>query len=143
LDAALRHGQARLSSPSLEQIGLLACLDVADSYYEAVRQEYVRRRDLLVGRLRRMPGVFCPDIQGAFYATVRLPIDDADVFCEWILRDFDVNGWTVMMAPATGFYATPGLGKDEVRIAYVLNCDKMDAAMDVLEAALLAYPGRR
>src|SRR5690606_14147635 len=103
------------------QIGVLGALKTPDSYFEGVREEYRRRRDLLVRRLRAMPGVVCPDIDGAFYATVRLPIEDSDDFAQWLLEHFDHNGKTVMVAPATGFYETPGLGRNEVRIAYVLN----------------------
>ena len=102
----------------------------------------MKRRDVLVERLRAMPGVVCPDIQGAFYACVKLPVDDADRFCEWLLSDFEHNGDTIMFAPASGFYATPGLGRQEIRIAYVLNTDDLNLAMDCLEAALVAYPGK-
>lgn len=140
-NAALRFAQARLSPPTLEQYGMIGALDTPQSYLDAVRDEYMKRRDLLVARLRAMPGVVCPDISGAFYATVRLPVDDADKFCEWLLSDFQHEGATVMFAPASGFYETPGLGKDEVRIAYVLNTDDLGKAMDCLEAALAAYPG--
>ncbi len=139
--AALKFAQARLSPPTLEQYGMIGALDTPQSYLDEVRNEYMRRRDLLVSRLRAMPGVVCPDINGAFYATVRLPIDDSDKFCQWLLSDFSHEGATVMFAPATGFYETPGLGKDEVRIAYVLNCEELGKAMDCLEAALAAYPG--
>lgn len=143
LDAALRYAQARLSSPTLEQIGLIGALGAPDSYTEATREEYRLRRDTLVRRLRAMPGVLCPDIEGAFYATVRLPVEDADAFCLWILEEFSHNNATVQMAPASGFYRTPGLGRDEVRIAYVLNNNDLNQAMDCLEAALAAYPGRK
>ncbi len=139
---ALRAAQARLSPPTLGQIGTMGALTTPASYYEDVRSEYMKRRDLLVSRLRAMDGVVCPDINGAFYATVKLPVEDADHFCEWILGEFDLNGKTVMMAPASGFYETPGLGKQEVRIAYVLNCEKLGEAMDCVEAALKQYPGR-
>jgi aspartate aminotransferase len=139
--AALKFAQARLSPPTLEQLGMIGALDTPQSYLDGVRDEYMRRRDLLVSRLRAIPGVVCPDIHGAFYATVRLPVDDADKFCAWLLTDFDHNGQTVMFAPASGFYETPGLGRDEVRIAYVLNTEDLGRAMDVLEAALAAYPG--
>ncbi|MCH7944696.1 MAG: pyridoxal phosphate-dependent aminotransferase [Armatimonadetes bacterium] len=140
--AALKFAQARLSPPTLEQHGMIGALDTPQSYLDNVRNEYMKRRDVLVERLRAMPGVVCPDIQGAFYACVRLPVDDADKFCEWLLSEFEHNGNTVMFAPASGFYATPGLGKDEIRIAYVLNTDELNEAMDCLEAALVAYPGR-
>jgi len=140
--AALKYAQARLSPPMLEMIGVLGAMETPASYFKGVRQEYIARRDLLVQRLRAMPGVVCPDIQGAFYATVRLPVKSADDFCQWLLESFDHNGETVMMAPASGFYRTPGCGKDEVRIAYVLDCDKLGRAMDCLASALAAYPGR-
>ena len=139
--AALKFAQARLSPPTLEQYGMIGALDTPQSYLDGVREEYRKRRDLLLKRLRAMPGVLVPDINGAFYATVRLPVDDTDRFCEWLLSEFSHEGRTVMFAPASGFYETPGLGKDEVRIAYVLNCEDLGKAMDVLEAALAAYPG--
>ena len=101
------------------------------------------RRDLLVSRLNAMPGVFCPNPGGAFYAMARLPIDDSDAFCQWLLESFSHEGETVMLAPATGFYATPGLGKNEVRLAYVLNLPSIARAMNCLEAALKVYPGRQ
>ena len=107
-----------------------------------MREEYRARRDLVVERLRAIPGVICPPIDGAFYAMVRLPIDDSDRFCQWLLECFDHEGKTVMLAPGTGFYVTKGRGKDEVRIAYVLNTARIAQAMDCLEAALLVYPGR-
>ena len=141
--AALKYAQARLSPPMLEMIGTLGALDTPRSYFDDVRTEYMKRRDLLVSRLRSMPGVVCPDIEGAFYATVRLPIDNADTFCQWLLESFDHNGETVMFAPASGFYETDGAGVDEVRIAYVLDTDRLGKAMDCLEAALAAYPGRK
>ena len=96
----------------------------------------------MVSRLNKMPGVFCPNPGGAFYAIARLPIDDADKFCQWLLEDFSYNKQTVMLAPATGFYGTPGLGKNEVRLAYVLNNDALNAAMDCLEKALEVYPNK-
>lgn len=142
MDSALRFAMARLSPPTLEQFGLLGALRTPRSYFDTLRQEYIARRNLLVGRLRSMPGVFCPDVDGAFYATVRLPIDDGDRFCHWLLDSFELDGATVMLAPASGFYVTPGLGTDEVRIAYVLRCDALSSAMDCLERALAVYPGR-
>lgn len=140
-NAALKFAQARLCPPTLEQIGMIGAIDSPPAFLENIRSEFLKRRDLLVSRLRAMPGVLCPEIHGAFYATVRLPIDDSDKFCQWLLTDFVHEGHTLMFAPATGFYSTPGLGKDEVRIAYVLNCDRLNQAMDCLEAALAAYPG--
>jgi len=140
--SALKYAQARLSPPTLEQYGLLGALTTPQEYFDNVREEYQARRDIVMKRLRAMDGTLCPDIKGAFYATVRLPVDDSDVFCQWLLEKFNHNGATVMLAPATGFYATKGLGKDEVRVAYVLNCDDLNAAMDCLHVALSQYPGR-
>ncbi len=140
--AALRFAQARLSAPTLEMIGVMGALDTPSDYFDHVRAEYKGRRDLLVSRLKAIPGVVCPKIEGAFYATVKLPVDDADVFAQWLLESFSLNGQTLMVAPASGFYSTPGQGKQEVRIAYVLNQTDLNAAMDCLEAALAQYPGR-
>ena len=139
---ALKFGQARLSPPTLEQIGVEGAMDTPPEYFAAVRQEYKARRDLLCCELRTMKGVLCPRIDGAFYATVRLPIDDCDEFCRWLLESFSHEGRTVMLAPGTGFYATPGLGRDEVRIAYVLKEPDLAGAMDCLRRALAVYPGR-
>ncbi len=143
LDAALRMAQARLSPPTLEQIGVIGALDTPQSYYDEVREEFRGRRDTLVDCITRIPGAKAPRIDGAFYATVRLPIDDSDRFCQWLLDSFQHEGRTVMMAPATGFYSTPGAGTDEVRIAYVLNRQRLEQAMKCLEAGLAVYPGRR
>jgi aspartate aminotransferase len=141
-DAAMKFAQARLSPPGLAQIMGEAAVDLPDSYFDAPKAEYLRRRNLLVKRLNAMPGVFCPNPGGAFYAMAKLPIDDSDKFCQWLLEDFSHNNATVMLAPATGFYGTEGLGKNEVRLAYVLNLESMNAAMDCLEKALEVYPGR-
>ncbi|MBI3139220.1 MAG: pyridoxal phosphate-dependent aminotransferase [Sphingobacteriales bacterium] len=141
-DTAMKFAQARLSPPGLAQIMAEAAVDLPQSYFDAPKAEYQRRRDLLVKRLNAMPGVFCPNPGGAFYAIARLPIDDSDKFCQWLLEEFNYNNQTVMLAPATGFYSTAGLGKNEVRLAYVLNLDAINAAMDCLEKALEAYPGR-
>jgi aspartate aminotransferase len=141
-DAAMKFAQARLSPPGLAQIMGEAAVDLPDSYFDEPKAEYQRRRDKLVSRLNAMPGVFCPNPGGAFYAIARLPIDDSDKFCQWLLEEFVYENQTVMLAPATGFYGTPGLGKDEVRLAYVLNLEAIDAAMDCLEKALEVYPGR-
>ncbi len=140
-DAAMKFAQARLSPPGLAQIMGEAAVDLPDSYFNAPKAEYQARRDLLVKRLNAMPGVFCPNPGGAFYAIAQLPIDDSDNFCQWLLEKFSHNSQTVMLAPATGFYGTPGLGKNEVRLAYVLNLDALNAAMDCLEKALEQYPG--
>lgn len=142
-DAAMKFAQARLSPPGLAQIMAEAAVDLPADFFEAPKAEYQARRDLLVSRLNAMPGVFCPKPGGAFYAIARLPIDDSDVFCQWLLESFSHEGETVMLAPATGFYATPGLGKNEVRLAYVLNLQSIARAMDCLEAALKVYPGRQ
>ena len=142
-DAAMKFAQARLSPPGLAQIMGEAAVDLPASYFDAPKAEYQKRRDTLVKRLNAMPGVFCPNPGGAFYAIARLPIDDADNFCQWLLESFSHNNQTVMLAPATGFYGTAGLGKNEVRLAYVLNCDAINAAMDCLEQALQQYPGRK
>ena len=141
-DAAMKFAQARLSPPGLAQILGEAAVDLPDHYFDAPKAEYMSRRDLLVSRLNAMPGVFCPKPGGAFYAMAKLPIDDSDKFCQWLLESFSYNNQTVMLAPATGFYGTPGLGKNEVRLAYVLNLEAINAAMDCLEKALQQYPGR-
>lgn len=139
LDAAMKFAQARLSPPSFAQILGEAAVDLPANYFNAVHAEYTSRRDLLVKRLQAMPGVKCPLPGGAFYAMAELPVDDSEKFCQWLLESFSHNGATVMMAPASGFYATPGKGKHEVRLAYVLNSDDINAAMDCLEAALKEY----
>lgn len=141
-DAAMKFAQARLSPPGLAQIMGEAAVDLPASYFDAPKAEYLSRRNLLVKRLNQMEGVFCPNPGGAFYAIARLPIDDSDLFCQWLLESFSHENATVMLAPATGFYGTPGLGKNEVRLAYVLNLDDLGKAMDCLEAALKVYPGR-
>lgn len=141
-DIALRISQARLCPPTLEQVGMLAALETPASYFDEIREEYRTRRDVVVSRLRGMQGVTCPDIQGAFYATARLPVDDADNFCQWMLEKFTWGGKTVMLAPGSGFYATEGLGKQEARIAYVLNTKRLEQAMDCLAQALADYPNR-
>jgi aspartate aminotransferase len=141
-DAAMKFAQARLSPPGLAQIMGEAAVDLPDDYFDGPKAEYLERRNLLVKRLNAIPGVFCPNPGGAFYAMARLPIDDADMFCQWLLESFSYNGQTVMLAPATGFYGTPGLGKNEVRLAYVLNLESLDKAMDCLEKALQEYPGK-
>lgn len=141
-DTAMKFAQARLSPPGLAQIMGEAAVDLPASYFDKPKAEYLSRRDLLVKRLNAMPGVFCPNPGGAFYAMARLPIDDSDVFCQWLLESFSYNNKTVMLAPATGFYGTKGLGKNEVRLAYVLNLKDIDEAMDCLQNALEQYPNR-
>ena len=142
LETVLKFAQARLSPPSFAQILAEAAVDLPENYFDTTRDEYLKRRDLLVERLNAMEGVFCPTPGGAFYAIARLPIDNADRFCQWLLESFNYNNQTVMLAPATGFYSTPGLGQNEVRLAYVLNTDDLSMAMDCVEAALSQYPGR-
>lgn len=142
LDVAMKFAQARLSPPSFAQIAGEAAVDLPADYFDTTKAEYKSRRDLIVGRLNAMEGVFCPNPGGAFYAMAKLPIDDSDTFCQWLLESFGYNKQTVMLAPATGFYGTEGLGKQEVRLAYVLNLTSINAAMDCLEHALKEYPGR-
>jgi aspartate aminotransferase len=142
LDAAMKFAQARLSPPYYAQVLGEAAVDLPDDYFNTTKAEYLLRRNTIVERLNAMQGVFCPNPGGAFYAMARLPIDDCDIFCQWLLESFSVNNSTVMLAPATGFYSTPGKGKNEVRLAYVLNTEAIHKAMDCLEAALMAYPGR-
>lgn len=143
LDAVMKFAQARLSPPSFAQIAGEAAIDLPANYFDTTKAEYKKRRDLIVSRLNSMEGVFCPNPGGAFYAMAELPIDDADIFCQWLLEHFSHEGQTVMLAPATGFYGTPGLGKKEVRLAYVLNINDIDKAMDCLAAALKVYPGKK
>ncbi|MEO5674545.1 MAG: aminotransferase class I/II-fold pyridoxal phosphate-dependent enzyme, partial [Chitinophagales bacterium] len=141
VDTALKFAQARLSPPTFGQIAAEAALEVKQDYFDSVIAEYVRRRDLMVERMNAIPGVLCPKPGGAFYTIVRLPVDDCDKFCQWLLESFSYNNETVMLAPASGFYATKGLGNDEARIAYVLNNNEMSKAFDCLHAALKEYPG--
>jgi aspartate aminotransferase len=142
LGAAMKFAQARLSPPSFAQILGEAAVELPDNYFDITKAEYKLRRDTIVNRLNKIPGVFCPNPGGAFYAMAKLPIDDSDAFCQWLLEKFSYNNQTVMLAPATGFYGTPGLGSQEVRLAYVLNVNAINAAMDCLEKALEQYPGR-
>lgn len=142
IKTALKFAQARLSPPTIAQIAAEAALDTPASYFKEVIEEYVERRNILVDGLNKIPGVFCPKPKGAFYCMVELPIDNSDKFCKWMLSDFDYHGETVMMAPATGFYATQGLGTKEVRMAYVLNIASLRKSLKILEEALKVYPGR-
>ena len=140
--AVMKFCQARLSPPLIGQIAAEASLDVDDNYLRDNYDEYVERRKCLIDGLNRIPGVYSPIPMGAFYTVARLPVDDADKFCAWCLSEFEYEGETVFMAPASGFYTTPGLGRDEVRIAYVLKKEDLVRALFVLEKALEAYPGR-
>lgn len=141
--AVMKFCQARLSPPLIGQIAAEASLDVDDDYLRDNYDEYVERRKCLIDGLNRIPGVYSPIPMGAFYTVARLPVDDADKFCAWCLSEFEYEGETVFMAPASGFYTTPGLGRDEVRIAYVLKKEDLVRALFVLEKALEAYPGRK
>ena len=139
---ALKFGQARLSPPTFGQIAGEKALETPASYFTNVIEEYVERRDLVVDGLNKIEGVICPKPRGAFYAIAKLPIDSSDKFCQWLLEEFEHNNQTVMLAPATGFYATKGLGTQEVRIAYVLNKEALTNAVECLEKALAIYPGK-
>jgi aspartate aminotransferase len=141
-ESVMKFAQARLSPPGLAQILAEAAIDLPDNYFEITKAAYLSRRNLVVERLNNMPGVFCPTPGGAFYVITKLPIDDGDTFCQWLLESFSYKGQTLMLAPASGFYITPGLGKNEVRIAYVINNEEINQAMDCLEEALKVYPGR-
>ena len=141
-EAVMKFCQARLSPPLIGQIAAEASLDEPELYAREMYDEYVERRKCLIDGLNRIPGVYSPIPMGAFYTVARLPVDDSENFCAWCLSDFDYEGATVMMAPASGFYTTPGAGRNEVRIAYVLNKDDLRRALVVLQKALEAYPGR-
>lgn len=142
INTAMKFAQARLCPPSFGQWAGEAALNTPNEYFEEVYNEYIDRRDFMVDALNKIEGVYCPTPKGAFYTVVKLPVDDTDKFSQWILSEFEYNNQTVMMAPASGFYATPGLGKQEVRIAYVLKKEDLAKAMETLEAALKAYPGK-
>lgn len=141
-NAVMKFCQARLSPPLLGQLVAEASIDTPKEYMREMYDEYVERRNCLIDGLNRIPGVYSPIPMGAFYTVARLPVDDAEKFCAWCLSDFDYEGETVMLAPAAGFYTTPGAGKDQVRIAYVLNKEDLARALVVLKYALEAYPGR-
>lgn len=134
--------QARLCAPTVEQIGAAALYDTPASYLEEVNKEYKKRRDTIAAGLARIPGLVSSQPKGAFYVMVKFPVDDAEKFAIWMLQDFEKNGETVMIAPGNGFYATPGKGVDEARLAYVLNCEDLERAMELLAAAVKEYPGR-
>ncbi len=138
----MKFCQARLSPPLLGQIVAEASIDTSHDYMLATYNEYVERRKFLIDQINRIPGCYSPIPMGAFYTVVKLPVDDADKFCQWCLKDFEYEGQTIFMAPASGFYTTPGRGRDEVRMAYVLNKEDLGRAMEVLRQALRAYPGR-
>ncbi len=142
ISAALKFAQARLSPPTIAQFASQGALDTPQSYFDDVVEEYVKRRDIMVDGLNSIEGVFCPKPSGAFYCVAKFPVDSTENFCQWLLEEFDHNGKTVMMAPASGFYSTPGLGEQEARIAYVLNQDSLKEAVECLREALKTYPGR-
>lgn len=143
MSAALKFGQARLSPPSLGQVLAEAALKTPQSYFDDVVNEYIDRRNIMVDGLNAIEGVFCPKPKGAFYCVAEFPVNDTDDFCQWLLESFEFEGQTVMMAPCSGFYATPGLGKNQARIAYVLEKDALRNALKCLDAALKIYPGRK
>ncbi len=140
---ALKFAQARLSPPGLGQVAGEASIDTPPEYFSEVNREYTARRNFMVDALNKIPGVYCPKPKGAFYTVVRLPVDDTDKFAQWLLEEFEYRNQTVMVAPASGFYSTPGYGKNEVRIAYVLNIEDLKNAMEVLAEALKVYPARK
>jgi len=140
---ALKFAQARLSPPGLGQIAGEASIDTPPEYFKEVNREYTARRNFMVDALNKIPGVYCPKPKGAFYTVVKLPVDDSDKFAQWLLEDLEYKNQTVMVAPASGFYSTPGYGRNEVRIAYVLKIDDLKKAMEVLAEALKIYPGRK
>ena len=142
ISTALKFGQARLSPPGLGQIAGEASIDTPPEYFKEVNKEYTARRNFMVEALNKIPGVYCPRPKGAFYSVVKLPVDDSDKFARWLLEKFEYKNQTVMVAPASGFYSTPGYGKNEVRIAYVLKIDDLKNAMETLEEALKVYPGK-
>jgi len=142
ISTALKFAQARLSPPGLGQIAGEASIDTPPDYFKEVNKEYTARRNYMVDALNKMPGVYCPKPKGAFYTVARLPVDDSDRFAQWLLEEFNYRNQTVMLAPASGFYSTAGLGKNEVRIAYVLKIDDLKNAMETLAEALKIYPGR-
>jgi len=141
--AGLKFGQARLCPPTVDQLAAMAAVNVPSRYFEGMRHEYMCRRDVVCAAIARIPGALCVKPRGAFYVVARLPIDDGEKFASFMLNEFQLGGETVMVAPADGFYATPGKGKDEVRIAYVLNCLDLDQAMKILAAGVEAYSKRK
>lgn len=140
--AVLKYAQARLCPPVYGQLAALGALDTPDSYFAAVREEYIRRRDAMVDGLNAIPGVFSPRPMGAFYTVAEMPVDDGERFARWMLEEFRIDGETVMVTPAASFYKTPGFGRNHVRIAYVLEVPKIKRALHILEEGLKAYPGR-
>jgi len=142
MGAAMKFAQARLSPPTFGQMASMYALETPQEYFDGVVAEYVERRDILIDGLNTIPGVVCPKPKGAFYCIAQLPIDDSDRFCQWMLEHFEHNNQTLMMAPATGFYSRPEPGKQQVRLAYVLNKESLRNAVEVLRVALSVYPGK-
>ena len=142
MTAAMKYAQARLCPPIYGQLAALGALDTPDEYFDAVKEEYIRRRDYMIGRLNAMPGVFSPLPMGAFYTIAEIPVDDAEKFAKWMLTEFRLDGQTTMVTPAKSFYKTPGFGADQIRLAYVLGVPELEKAFDALEAGLKEYPGR-
>jgi aspartate aminotransferase len=142
VSTALRLGQARLCPPTMEQLAAKEAVYTPQSYFDDVISEYRKRRDVVFEELEKIPDAFSLKPQGAFYTVVRLPVKDADDFSTWLLKEYDLEGETVMLAPANGFYATPGKGVNEVRLAFVLNVDAMRRSMEIIREALKVYPGR-
>ncbi|MAZ94209.1 MAG: pyridoxal phosphate-dependent aminotransferase [Bacteroidales bacterium] len=140
--SALKFAQARLSPPTLGQVAAEAALDTPDEYFSRVMNEYISRRNTVVEGINKIKDAFCPNPEGAFYVVAKLPIDDSDKFCKWLLEDFNYKNQTIMLAPASGFYSSPGKGKDEVRISYVLNVPDLNKSIKILEEGLKVYPGR-
>ncbi|HEY9115089.1 MAG TPA: pyridoxal phosphate-dependent aminotransferase [Bacteroidales bacterium] len=143
VSTALKFAQARLSPPSFGQVAAEAAVETPEEYFVQVKKEYLARRNAVVEGINKLKGAYCPNPSGAFYVVAKLPIDDSDRFCKWLLEDFNFENQTVMLAPASGFYSTPGKGKDEVRISYVLKVDDLKSSMKVLDEALKVYPGRK
>ena len=139
---AMKYAQCRLSVPTIDQVAAAALYSVDSDYFAAVREEYKRRRDTVMRKLNEIPGVVCECPKGAFYVMAALPVDDADTFQKWLLEEFDDNGDTVMFAPGEPFYATPGKGRNEIRIAYVLKQEALERAMDLLAKGIAAYNAR-
>ena len=142
MSTIMKFAQARLCAPTIEMIGAAALINTTKEYFQEVHQEYQKRRDIVYNALLNIPNVVCEKPMGAFYVVAKLPIDDAENFAKWMLTDFNVNNATTMVAPAAGFYATPGLGKDEVRLAYILKEEDLTAAMEILAKGIEAYNNR-
>jgi aspartate aminotransferase len=140
--AAMKFAQARLCPPVLGQLAAIGALDTPDSYFDAVKEEYIKRRDFMINGLNKIEGVFTPLPMGAFYTIAELPVDDTESFAKWMLEEFRIDNETTMVTPAASFYKTPGMGKNHARIAYVLEVPEMEKALHILEEGLKAYPGR-